>query len=63
MTANPGAAVSNPAEKPQPAGLARGAAAAFERRVGPGRELADRAEQIANAAHAIAARFGRAASS
>jgi len=32
-------------------------AAAFERRVGPGRELADRAEQIANAAHAMAVRF------
>ena len=41
------------------AGLARGAAAAFERRVGPGRELADRAEEIASAAHAMAVRFGR----
>jgi D-sedoheptulose 7-phosphate isomerase len=32
-------------------------AAAFERRVGPGRELAEHAEQIASAAHAMALRF------
>ncbi len=31
--------------------------AAFERRVGPGRELADQAGQIAGAAHAMALRF------
>jgi D-sedoheptulose 7-phosphate isomerase len=32
-------------------------AAAFERRAGPGRELAEQAEQIASAAHAMALRF------
>jgi D-sedoheptulose 7-phosphate isomerase len=32
-------------------------AAAFERRTGPGRDLADHAEQIASAAHAMALRF------
>ena len=36
---------------------AAGVAAAFGRRTGPGRELADRAEQIAAAAHAMALRF------
>jgi D-sedoheptulose 7-phosphate isomerase len=42
--------------QPGPAG-APGVVAAFERRIGPGRELADRAEQIASAAHAMATRF------
>ena len=43
---------------PQPGpASAPGVVAAFERRVGPGRELADRAEHIARAAHAMALRF------
>ena len=39
------------------AGSAGRVAAAFERRTGPGRDLADHAEQIASAAHAMAVRF------
>src|SRR6266704_1387799 len=38
-------------------GLVGGASAALDRRIGPGGELADRAEQSANAAHAMAVRF------
>ncbi len=78
MTAQPGAAVTDPPEDPPPGAppAARGAvpaaseatsaasaaaavsvAAAFERRTGPGRNLADSAEQIASAAHAMALRF------
>lgn len=37
--------------------LHEGCAAAFERRTSPGRELAEQAEQIASAAHAMALRF------
>jgi D-sedoheptulose 7-phosphate isomerase len=43
--------------EPGNAGLGGMAVAAFERRIGPARELADRAEQIASAAHAMAVRF------
>src|SRR6266568_3186501 len=70
MTIGRGAAVTDPSEKPSPAvpgsggpgvsgsgGLVGGASAALDRRIGPGGELADRAEQIANAAHAMAVRF------
>ena len=57
MTAGPSAAVTDPPERPAEAGGAARAAAAFERRIGPGRELADRAGEIANAAHAMAVRF------
>jgi len=67
MTAGRGAAVTDPPESPSqaaPGEQGRGApaaaaAAAFERRVGPGRDLAGRAEQIADAAHAMAVRFHR----
>ncbi|HEX5188546.1 MAG TPA: SIS domain-containing protein [Streptosporangiaceae bacterium] len=41
----------------QAGGPAANVAAAFARRSGPGRELADSAEQIASAAHAMALRF------
>ncbi len=57
MTAGPSATVTNPPQRPGDAGGADRAAAAFERRVGPGRELAGRAGEIANAAHAMAVRF------
>src|SRR5579859_244159 len=64
MTAGRGAAVTDPPESPSEGaagehGRGATAAAAFDRRVGPGRDLADRAEQIANAAHAMAIRFHR----
>ncbi len=57
MTAGPSAAVTDPPEPPGEAGAAARAVAAFGRRIGPGRELADRAGEIANAAHAMAVRF------
>src|SRR5215467_6916890 len=59
MTANPGAAVTDnpaPGRISQAAGAAA-VAAAFERRTGPARELSGRAEQMTNAAHAMARRF------
>src|SRR5579859_5595056 len=67
MTAGRGAAVTDPPESPSqaaPGEQGRGApaaaaAAAFERRVGPGRDLAGRAEQIADAAHSMAVQFHR----
>jgi D-sedoheptulose 7-phosphate isomerase len=57
MTAGSSAMVTDPPQLPGDAGGAARAAAAFERRVGPGGELADRAGEIANAAHAMAVRF------
>jgi D-sedoheptulose 7-phosphate isomerase len=57
MTASPGAAVTDPPGQPGEAGGGGRAAAAFGRRIGPGHELADRAGEIANAAHAMAVRF------
>ena len=54
ITGQPGAAVIN---QPDASSSGQRAAAAFERRTGPGRELADRAELIAGAAHAMALRF------
>jgi D-sedoheptulose 7-phosphate isomerase len=58
MTAQPGAAVTDQPEDSSPAGrAARRAVEAFERRTGPGRELADRAGRIASTAHAMALRF------
>ncbi len=54
MTAQPGASAASAATSAtSPASVA----AAFERRTGPGRDLADSAEQIASAAHAMALRF------
>ena len=54
MTAQPGAsAAAAVTSATSPASVA----AAFERRSGPGRDLADSAEQIASAAHAMALRF------
>ena len=52
----PGLATGNGALAGKNASAA-GVAAAFGRRTGPGRELADRADQIARAAHAMALRF------
>ncbi|HUZ55192.1 MAG TPA: SIS domain-containing protein [Streptosporangiaceae bacterium] len=49
--------MTDPPERPGEAGTASRAVAAFGRRIGPGRELADRAGEIANAAHAMAVRF------
>jgi D-sedoheptulose 7-phosphate isomerase len=63
MTTQPGAAVTDPSEGQQAGGRAQAAAtaasvaAAFDRRTGPGRALADSAEQIADAALAMARRF------
>src|SRR6266700_2902230 len=74
MTTGRGAAVTEPPENPSqagPGGAGPGgagpcgpgpggaASAAFERRIGPGSELADRAEQITKTAHAMAVRFHR----
>jgi D-sedoheptulose 7-phosphate isomerase len=47
------------AAAPGAGGPAGPVVAAFERRLEPGRDLADRAEQIAKAAHAMAVRFHR----
>ncbi|HEX6934425.1 MAG TPA: SIS domain-containing protein [Streptosporangiaceae bacterium] len=64
----PGAAVTGPPENPPAGGPATDAAsatsaasvaAAFGRRNGPGRDLADSAGQIASAAHAMAQRFAQ----
>ena len=57
MTPGSSATVTDPPQRPGDAGGAARTAAAFERRVGPGRELADRAGEIADAAHAMAVRF------
>jgi D-sedoheptulose 7-phosphate isomerase len=54
MTAQPGASAAAAAT---PATSPASVAAAFERRTRPGRDLADSAEQIASAAHAMALRF------
>jgi D-sedoheptulose 7-phosphate isomerase len=52
----PAHAPPDPGE-PGNVGLGGMSVTAFERRIGPARELADRAEQIAGAAHAMAVRF------
>ena len=57
MTASPSDAVTDPPAVSGDAGPAGRAVAAFDRRIGPGRELADRAGAIANAAYAMAVRF------
>jgi D-sedoheptulose 7-phosphate isomerase len=57
VTAGPSAAVTDPPGQPGEAAGAGRTVAAFGRRIGPSRDLADRAGEIANAAHAMAVRF------
>ena len=54
MTSQPGAAVT---DQPDGTSPRQRAVDAFERRTAPGSQLANRAEQIASAAHAMALRF------